>query len=141
MNIIYIGWFIPADELFDAVSSFAPQRLEIPVKYPHITLAFRPSEVDTSLFGSAARLTITGYGNDGENEGVSVTVEPSEPILAAQLSALKIPHITLSVSASGKPLNTAKLDFLPVPPCTLTGIFGAFTSEGTLTLSPDTAEA
>ena len=137
MEIIYTGWFVSPDTLYDAVRDFAPNRLERPTESPHVSLEFRPPEVNTALLGSPARLTVTGYANDGENEGISVTVEQDEPSLAAQLCTLSCPHITLSVSADGKPVNTARLHFRPVPPRTLTGMFGAFTEEGTVAFSPE----
>lgn len=137
MEIIYTGWFVSPDALYDAVKDFAPNRLEQPAQQPHVTLEFRPQEINTALLGSPARLTVTGYANDGENEGISVTVEQNQPALASQLDTLSRPHITLSVSAEGKPVNTARLDFRPVPPRTLTGTFGAFTEEGTVAFSPE----
>lgn len=138
MEIIYTAWFVSWDELQDAIKDFAPCRLEKTIEFPHVTLAFRPRMVDTALFGTSAKISITGYGNNGKNEGVSVTVEPEGTALTAPLQALKQPHITLSVSAEGKAVNTVDLDFHPVPQRTICGTFGAFTADGTLLLTPET---
>ena len=49
-------------------------------------------------------------------------------------NAIPIPHITLSVSEEGKPVNTANLEFHSIGnPATVTGIFGGFLNKPILT--------
>ena len=77
-----------------------------------------------------ADIEIVGYGNDGENEGYLCNVYSYDTFLAEQAKQIKIPHITISVSANGKPVNTAKIKFSPIPKFHLIGIYGGFTSKG-----------
>ena len=129
-DYIYIGCFFDVDELQTAVAPIAPQRLA-----PHVTFAYRPERVDTRLFGRAVTVRVTGYGNDGRNEGLRVEVLTRDPILRELALRIQAPHITLSVSRTGRPVDTAGLAFSPVEPFLLTGRFGGYLPDGTVVFS------
>ena len=129
MRFLYTGWFVEPEEIGQIAAELAPQRLEKKIEYPHITLVFKPEQVNTELFGSKARITVTGYGNDGENEGVLVKVEPEEETLRHAVLNLDTPHITLSIAEGAKAVNTRKLEFHSVEPVVLEGIFGGMTAD------------
>lgn len=132
---IYIGCFFDADTLWAAVAPFAPRRLERPVRAPHVTFVYRPERVDTRLFGREVTVRVTGYGNDGRNEGLRVELVTDEPALEALARAISLPHITLSVSRKGRPVDTAGLAFSPVEPFFLTGRFGGWRPDVGVTLT------
>ena len=129
MNYLYTGWFLDPRDLETALAPLGLSHLQNPIACPHVTLQFLPEAVPTALFGTTARITVVGYGNDGKNEGVQVRVEPEDPELQKLLESVRVPHITLSVSPEGKPVNTGRLRFTPVEPITLTGTFGGFTKQ------------
>lgn len=108
-NIIYEGFFI-IDELHG--------NLEKDIQFKHITTEFRPKVTHEHLYGTEATFMVDGYANDNINEGLSVYLkscnsnELKEIIIDKIYNGdIKIPHITLSVSATGKPINTSKLNF------------------------------
>ena len=106
MNIIYEGFF---------VANVLPATLENNIWYKHITTEFRPKITHEYLYGTEAIFEVTGYGNDGNNEGYSVKlIETDSEELKDIYNNIEVPHITLSVSANGKPVNTAKLNFNPI---------------------------
>ena len=120
----YVGCFFDCEELFSAVSHLRREPLKNEKKKPHVTFLYAPSEVDTSLFGTEIEATVTGYGNDGENEGLLVTLSCREPRLAKDIEKIAVPHITLAVSDSGQAVNTKRLSFSPVAPVKITGHYG-----------------
>jgi len=123
----YIGCFFPAEELYAALAPMRKAPLPREIDAPHVTYIYNPREVDTSLFGLPITATVIGYGADGENEGVSVRLSAEDPRLQKCLDTIAVPHITLSVSETGKPVNTDKLHFAPTEPVKITGTFGGYT--------------
>lgn len=121
MKVIYTGWFINPKDIGKA-------SLEKPIQYPHITLAFKPEDALEDKFGTTAKIKVVGYGNNGTNEGYLCEIIPEDELLKNQAKSIKVPHITLSVSADGKPVDTSKLDFHPIDPFVISGIYGAFAS-------------
>ena len=126
-TVIYEGIF------FDGLS-FAG-RLPKKVAYKHLTTAFRPSTASSHLYGEQVAVLVTGYGNDGDNEGYKVVFIDGSEEIKRKIENLPVPHITLSTSLSGKPVNTAKLSFdesyfddYPYD-FVLYGKFGGFVSE------------
>ena len=116
--MIYEGFFIQ-----DNLES----TLEKEVVNKHITTQFRPKQTHEELYGKKATFNIVGYGNDGVNEGFLVQlVSCNDQELKQLFDEIPVPHITLSVSNIGKPVNTAKLNFKSVNGQTITGIFGGF---------------
>jgi len=125
---LYIGFFIEPESFSALVGRVRRSPLPCPVLRPHVTLCFKPGEVDSMLFGEKAKITAVGYGNDGENEGLLVTVEPENDRLRQMAAELAVPHITIATSETGKPVNTAKLRFEPIEPIVMSGIFGGETA-------------
>lgn len=134
-NFIYTGIFFDKEELLSKVkTAFENKRLERVIADPHVTFAFRPKTVDTSLFGEKVIVEVVGYGNDGKNEGLFVSLHARNHTVAEMAKEIAVPHITISVSADGKPVDTGKLSFEPIPvPFIIEGVFGAFTPEGVTT--------
>lgn len=100
--------------------------LEKVIPNQHITFGFR-TEYPEYVHGQNVEVTIVGYGNDGKNE--AFLVELPNSIMDIYGGADR-PHITLSVSESGKPVDSWKLDFQPVPPRSIIGKFGYFDKKG-----------
>ena len=125
MKVIYTGWFVNANLIHGT--------LEKKISTPHITLDFKPTDLHLNSFGTKAIIKVIGYGNDGKNEGYLCQIEPEDKELAAQVSKIAVPHLTLSVSKNGKPVDTAKLEFQKIQPFSIIGTFGAFTPKGVIT--------
>ena len=110
MKIIYEGFFVNSDiEL--------PYTLDKDIDFRHITTEFKPAITHEHLYGQKIRVTLISYGNDSINEGVKVSLSSADSDELVELfNNIAIPHITLSVSNEGKPVNTSKLDFnQPIP--------------------------
>jgi len=128
-NVIYEGFFISGLE----------GSLDKLVKNQHITTDFRPENPHPELYGEKAFFIVTGYGNDGENEGLSVelygeTKEHLKEQLRELYEKIPVPHITLSVSEEGKPVNTSRLVFSgeKFKGRVLSATFGAFNGQGVI---------
>ncbi len=132
----YIGCFVSSQELFEKVDGLRWDPLERTIETPHVTFAYQPQQVDDALFGALVDITINGYGNDGYNEGVRVTLTSANPTVMALYEEIAVPHITLSVSWDGRPADTQFLDFEPVEPVHIQGIFGACTDRGKVLTKP-----
>ena len=130
MDYLYTGWFVQAEELYRIMKEKKTNRLEKEIEYPHITLFFRPEWVDSELFGSKADITVIGYGNDGENEGLLVELKTEEETLQRAFDELQVPHITVSIGEEAKAVNTRNLKFCTIEPFCLKGVFGGMTPEG-----------
>lgn len=124
MGIIYWGLFLKND---------MTGSLTRDVKHQHVTFAFKPHCIPSHLFGTQCNVTVIGYANDGENEGYLVEIP----------NALKTfyendapPHITISISETGKPVNTGKLHFKPCARRTIQCVIGGFTSDHTYVYEP-----
>lgn len=118
MNVIYEAFFV----IDDLESKLAKN-----VEYKHITTEFRPSKSHEYLYGQTAKFLITGYGNDDVNEGYKVQLVSCESEELRELcEAISIPHITLSTSLEGKPVNTSKLNFESIDGFTVLTKFGGF---------------
>ena len=134
-DYLYIGCFFDFDRLQSAVAPISARRLSRPVKTPHVTFVYRPRQVDPALFGQEVTVQVTGYGNDGRNEGLQVKVLSQDPVLRRLADQIPVPHITLSVSQEGRAVDTAGLAFLPVTPFQLTGRFGGYRPDGTVSFA------
>lgn len=103
MGVIYEGFFI-----IDKMDS----NLDKDIEFKHITTEFRPTKTHEHLYGTMATFTITGYANNGINEGCSVALKSCDnDELVDLFNNISVPHITLSVSNEGKPVNTKNLNF------------------------------
>lgn len=127
---IYTGCFIPYHLFHDKISSIRRNPLQHDVKLPHITFAYKPNVVNEALFGELISVVVTGYGNDGLNEGVKVQLLSNNPTIQQAIDQIDVPHITIAVSDDGKPVNTRNLQFTEIPPKKLYGFFGGYTKWG-----------
>ena len=127
---IYTGAFIDQRILLGAVKSIKGDRLAKLIEFPHVTFQFKPETVPTPLFGEKVYVRVVGYGNDGKNEGLKVEAFAANPLLADMINEIPVPHITVSTSADGKPVDTAKLNFHRVEPFFMEMTFGGYTPEG-----------
>ena len=122
----YVGCFFDYEELKGMTASVRKFPLEVEKTTPHITFEFGPETVDESLFGTEITVTVIGYGNNGENEGLKVTLTSDNDIINEMIKKIPVPHITLSVSENGKAVNTRYLDFTSIHPFTIKGYYGGF---------------
>lgn len=131
---VYVGCFFSSDELLQKLCSIRTVSLDRTISDLHVTFAYRPEEVDTSLFGEDIAVTVTGYGNNGRNEGVKVSLSSDDPRLQLMIEKITVPHITLSVSNESRSVYTKDLEFMPIDPIQLTGKFGGFKQCGRVDL-------
>lgn len=117
-------------ELYSKIESISRDSLEKTIMNPHVTFVYEPCEVKTELFGSKIKIKIVGYGKSAENEGLKVELITDNPILEEMILRIPVPHITLSISADGKAVNTRYLDFHEIAPIEIYGIFGGCTYSG-----------
>lgn len=123
----YVGCFFDYEELSEKVKGIRQNPLECEKMKPHVTFEYAPSSVDTTLFGEEVFVTIIGYGNNGENEGVQVVLSCKNQQLKTIAQKIEVPHITLSVSSTGKAVNTKCLKFEKVEPLSIVGYYGGHT--------------
>lgn len=128
-NVIYSGVFFDKSD-----PGLKPEKsgeyLEKPVKDPHITFAFRPKSdklFPVELVGKEVDIKVIGVGNDGKNHGYMVELPPD---LEKYYKGAPVPHITLSTSNDGKPVDTKNLDFESITPFSIKGKIGYFTNRG-----------
>lgn len=127
---VYVGCFIKYRDFQNSIKGIRINPLENDIQEPHITFAYKPQEVNQSLFGKTVKIKIIGYGNDGVNEGVKVDLSSSNPILQFMIEKLETPHITIAISNEGKPVNTKNLKFEKIEPIELIGKFGGYAKWG-----------
>lgn len=127
-KIKYIGCFFDREQLQEALKPLERTPLQRPIAQPHITVVYRPREIPVALFGLKVTAKVTGYGCDGENEALQVELIDPPQGLRQLVEKIPVPHITLSVSADGEPVNSSRLDFQRVAPFFLEGVFGAMTN-------------
>ena len=120
----YVGCFFSANELLEILKPYRSNPLARTISRPHVTFIYKPDEVDESLFGIDIHVTITGYGNDGRNEGVKVSLSSEHPMLQSMIEKIEVPHITISVGEGAEPVNTRYLDFASIPDIQVTGRYG-----------------
>ena len=126
---IYIGIFVDCDTLQKFVNdNITKDRLSRVIDNPHVTFAFRPAEYNYDLIGKLAMLKVVGYACDGKNQGLQVEMgDTSNPEILAEFEKIRNPHITLSVSADGKPVDTGKMKFNPIEnPFYIMGFYDGF---------------
>ena len=139
MKYIYTGVFFDAAELSEKFDKYVgKETLSNIIKNPHVTFTFRPSSVDTCLLGKPVCFNVTGYACDGKNQGLSVEVSLIHAGLSSEYQTIKHPHITISVSEDGKPVDTGKLCFTPLSESfEIVGKYGVFTDTGILFDDPN----
>lgn len=133
----YTGLFFDAKELWQKISPYRREPLETTIDHPHVTFAYRPEEADRSFFGTEILVTITGYGNNGRNEGVLVSLCSDVPELQSMIDEIEIPHITISVARDAEAVATRFLHFKAIPEIQITGKYGGFTNERSVILQKE----
>ena len=128
-DVIYTGLFFdPSDPGFREEK--AGPFLDKKIRDPHVTFAFKPTpdkEFPPDLIGDEVDIKVIGVGNDGKNHGYMVEI-PYD--LRDYYKGAPIPHITLSTSKDGKPVDTKNLDFKDITPFNIKGKVGHFTKSG-----------
>ena len=134
----YIGYFLPQKEVLSYAGAVSTGHLFRIITIPHVTFVFEPGYVDESLFGEKVRVEVTGYGNDGRNEGLRVNLYSENRVLTDMIDHIEIPHITVSVGEGGRAYDTRFLKFRPIEPFELEGVFGGYMENGSVVCSkPD----
>lgn len=131
----YIGCFVDFKQFHTYIDGIRKHPLQKNIEYPHVTFAYKPETVDTDLFGTEIAITIIGYGNDGENEGVLVTLTTDHGRLNEMIKQIAVPHITIAISKGAEAVNTKNLYFEAIEPVAITGIMGGYLENGTVCLS------
>lgn len=135
--VLYTGIFFNKEQIESAITLSGVSTLEKRIGFPHVTFEFKPKTIDKELFGKEVDVLITGHANDGKNEGFSVEVVSDDEKIRKAMQEVKVPHITVSTSKDGKPVDTGKLNFEPLGwKIWLKGITGAFTTNGLITKEP-----
>ncbi len=127
---IYVGCFVKFEALQTAINGIRKNPLENDIQEPHITFAYKPLDVNQSLFGKKVSIKIVGYGNDGQNEGLKVQLHCDEPDVQSMIDQIEVPHITIAVSSEGKSVNTKGLQFESIDPIEMTGKYGGYAKSG-----------
>jgi len=127
MKPVYLGVFVDPSITEGCALS---RRIE----HPHITLLFKPSCNHDDLLGEDVTIEICGYANNGTNEGFLVSAFCENRKVQDMLDAIALPHITLSVSENGLPVDTARLHFKPCEHFTIHGTVGYFLKSGKVLL-------
>lgn len=106
VNCVYWGLFLDDD-----TDVRFRGKLGNTIEHKHVTFGFR-TPCPESLVGTKWKIRFNGnYGLDDRNEAFEVDI-PNE--LADVYKGAKVPHLTVSVSDNGKPVDSAYLDFEPV---------------------------
>lgn len=140
-NIIYAGIFFDSSAVEAAVGQNGGVMLEKVIALPHVTLAFRPSDVELqklhSLVGKEIEVSLDEFAYNNRNAGFKVSIVTPNSVVEGFLKG-KLPHITTSVGAEGRPVETPKLfdgsfgdvSTVQVDSQTVTGRIGIFCSDG-----------
>lgn len=140
-NIIYAGIFFDVDAVEVAVKKNGGVMLEKVITLPHVTLAFRPSDVELQklqpLLGKEVEVKLDEFAYNDRNAGFRVSIVTPNSVVEDFLTG-KLPHITTSVGADGRPVDTPKLfdgsfegvNFVQVDSQIIAGRIGVFCSDG-----------
>ena len=131
MKYVYTGVFFNYYELFNKFNcNIRDERLERKIMKPHVTFTYMPESVREDLFGMPTKFRVIGYACNGINQGLQVEATTMHAGLKDEYAKVKTPHITISVSTNGKPVDTGKLKFVPIEnPFYIIGRYGAFDGE------------
>ena len=129
-EIEYIGCFFPRDVIGEWAAAQCGERLYRTIANPHVTFAYRPEKIPYEAFGTPVEVTVVSYGCDGENEAFGVELGDLPQVLLPLAQQIAVPHITISVSKRGKPVNSRYVSFAPIKPFVLQGIFGGMGTDG-----------
>ncbi len=128
-KVIYTGAFVDSKDLERKLEEYGVERTKLwrQIQDTHVTFQFRPKEVDETLFGLPVDIRVIGYGVNPQNEGLLVEVTCANETVQKLCDKVEVPHITLSVSEDGKPVNTRYVGFAPIKtPFIIRGVYDAF---------------
>lgn len=128
----YAGIFLSREAYDTVLMRTSPYHLPILIDTPHVTMSYRPTNIDEDLVGLPVTILVTGYGNDGANEGVCVELISSEQKIMEKASQIKVPHITLALAEGAEAVNTANLSFEAIDQFCIEGCYGAKLRDGSL---------
>ena len=129
-KIQYIGCFFDYELIQKLAKAQRESRLFRTITSPHVTIWYHPKTVPYDMLCSSITVECIGYGCDSENEAFEVNFKDYPEALHTLLEKVETPHITLSVSKNGKPVNSNKLVFQSITPFTIQGVFGAMGNDG-----------
>lgn len=129
-DYLYIGCFLDLNTTNELLVSLENKRLRNTIKSPHVTLAFLPDSVKEDCFGSQVVWNVTGYGNDGKNEGVRVEPAYVPEELLDVVTKRRCHHITISLADGARAKDTASLVFDSIIPYAIVTTYGACTVRG-----------
>ena len=129
-KIEYIGCFLPQEVILEKAAQYHADRLYRCIGNPHVTFAFQPDTIPYEAFGNLVTVKVVSYGRDEENEAFGVELEELPEGLLPLYRQIEVPHITISVSRDGKPVNSRYLPYEPITPFVLQGVFGGMGTDG-----------
>ena len=129
-KIEYIGCFFDRKTILEKAAQQYPDRLYRTIDCPHVTFAYRPDWIPYEAFGCPITVMVVSYGCDGENEAFGVELSDLPDVLQPLAQQIAVPHITISVSRTGKPVNSRYVPFAPIEPFVLRGVFGGMGMDG-----------
>ena len=129
-KIEYIGCFFSQEAVLEKAAQQCEDRLYRSIINPHVTFAYHPDTIPYEAFGSPITVTVVSYGRDDENEAFGVVFGDLPEMLQLLAENIRVPHITVSVSRSGKPVNSKYIRYEPIEPFTLQGVFGGLDMKG-----------
>lgn len=132
----YMGIFFEGEQA-ELIKSLQPTKLEKTNDEIHCTFKYRPTneELIDNLVGQEVKVSLIGYGCDGNNSGFEVSFDESYNRYYINyfddkkdengLPLLKPKHITASLTEGAVASHTKDLDFVKfVEPILVTGRFG-----------------
>ena len=129
MKALYMGIFLDKESV--AILTEKEQSLARSINNMHVTFAFMPSNEEVAEFmplvGKPVSISVNGYGNNGKNSGFSVAL-PSDG--SSLYRGSEQPHITTSLGAEGRAVETGSLAFSAVTPFEVRGTFGICYDDG-----------
>lgn len=137
---VYSGAFIAPEDIEKIRKVIPGCALDREIQYPHVTFTFKCDPIFEDAFGADVHIEVIGYGNDGSNEAVQVSLSAEHPRVQEILSRIYLenPHITLSTRGSTCPRNSRYLSFVPLEtPIAISGKYGAFTKERIVDIGQD----
>ena len=129
-EIAYIGCFFSWEEVMEKAALCRKDRLYRSIQNPHVTFVYHPDTIPYEAFGTPVTVTVVSYGCDGENEAFGVVIGDLPEVLQPLAQAIEVPHITISVSETGKPVNSRYVTYAPIESFTMQGIFGGMGEDG-----------
>lgn len=103
---LWFGLFPADDESLSLLSEVAT--LDKRVEFPHVTFGYKIPVPDGIDWNETYWVDVIGYGNDGDNEGYQASFPG---LLDEFYFGADVPHITLSTSNGGSPVDTAFIKF------------------------------